>query len=181
MPVGKCRPRQVLAAIKADWLSLSSRDHWPWLVTYLALITNEGDGGRKVLYCKIFASFISFMMVRMLYGGVTPKVPFRHHQCLPSLEGMQCTGSHSRIWVNPYFDKRKTPDILVQIWLASWNAGTFSGKFGEIAKILKRLCIDICCLQELFGMQKVLSWLGMGIWCYGVVVVVVVVVKLKME
>lgn len=59
--------------------------------------------------------------------------------------------------MHPYFDKRKTPDILVQIWLSSWNAGTFSGKFGEIAEILKRLRIDICCLQELFGMQKVLS------------------------
>ena len=63
----------------------------------------------------------------------------------------------------------KFTDAQVRI---QFNIVTLPGKSGEIAETLKRRCIDIFVnVFRLEGKEKVLSWLEMGVCCYGVVVV----------
>ena len=54
----------------------------------------------------------------------------------------------------------KSPDVQFGIRFSAWNVGSMSGKWGEISGILKRRCVDICCLQEV-------RWKGQGVKMIG--------------
>ena len=56
----------------------------------------------------------------------------------------------------------KSPDVQFRIRLSTWNAGSMSGKWGEISDTLKRCCVDICCLQEMRWKKQEAKMIGNG-------------------
>ena len=49
----------------------------------------------------------------------------------------------------------KFPNVQFRIRFSTWNVGSMPGKWREMSETLKRLCVDICCVQEV-------RWKGQG-------------------
>ena len=68
----------------------------------------------------------------------------------------------------------KSPDVQFGIRFSTWNVESMSGKCGEISEILKRRCVDICCLQEVRWSGGCKTENGVGVivanWLIGKVV-----------
>ena len=54
-------------------------------------------------------------------------------------------------------------DIQFGIRFSTWNMGSMSGKWGEISETLKRRCVVIYCLQELWWKVQGAKMIGNGV------------------
>ena len=114
-------------------------------------------------------------MVRMFYGGGKPQSPshalpvtaFTKKNALNPRGGFECTHALMREKLLIYQSKSGLPPGMLVHSLGS----------EESAEILKRLHIDICCLQEVIWNGKGAKLIGKGISYYGLVLKV----KLRMK
>ena len=89
----------------------------------------------------------------MLYGEVVPRSTL-HASSVPAYSRNDALDTSGGFEDTRTLTRRKSLYVQVQIWFGPRNVGTFSGKSGEISKMLRRHHNDIFCLQELRWKDK---------------------------
>ena len=86
-------------------------------------------------------------MVLTMHGGGTPQSALQALS-VPDYVRKKTLNPRRKIeWTRAQM-MGKSPNIQFGIQISTWNVGSMLGKQGEISETSKRLCIDICCVQE---------------------------------